>query len=89
MSIQSATEFRNKISVDPALQARLRESLGPGETFDVVAIGKGLGYAFSRADAEKAFQGSPGDELSDFELEMVQSATPINCNGGSSVRPDT
>lgn len=79
MSMQTAVSFREKINADPALQARVREMARPGETLDVISVGASLGFSFSRAEAEKAFGGPKGDELSDFELEMVQSAAATGC----------
>jgi predicted ribosomally synthesized peptide with nif11-like leader len=77
MSLQAAISFREKINADPALQARVRELAPAGQTLDVTALGASLGFSFSRAEAEQAY--SPDDELSDFELEMVQSAAPAPC----------
>jgi hypothetical protein len=61
----------------------MREWATAGQTLDVTVLGASLGFNFSRAEAEQAF--SPDDELSDFELEMVQSAGASNCGTSGNV----
>ena len=70
MSAEHAQAFRQIVSADPSLQARIRESIANGWD-GAIALGSENGYEFSEADLEQVYGGSQRSELTDFEMELV------------------
>lgn len=73
MSLEAAKAFRDKIGQIPALQEQVRAAIASGtDLSQAVKLGKQYGCAFTVEEAAAVLQNvNAGDELSDFELEMV------------------
>lgn len=71
MSIESASAFRDQVGRNPELQTQVKTCLASGQGLDqIVALGKQHGFQFTPDEAETCLL-ETGDELSEFELEMV------------------
>ena len=75
MSIEQAKTFRDKVNADPALQDDFKTLLREGKVIDLATFGQSHGFNYSNEESNEVFS-QGGDELSDFELEMVQAACP-------------
>jgi predicted ribosomally synthesized peptide with nif11-like leader len=91
MSMQSLQSFREKVNINPDLEAAIKTCLnGPDGVLDadaVVALGRQQGFDFSQEELLSAMRGTGGEglseELSDLELELVSGGNPVNCNDGA------
>lgn len=72
-------KFRSLVDTDPTLQSEVEQHVGNGtwNSAAIVQIGRDRGLDFTAADIEDVMK--EDDELSDFELELVAAAVPINC----------
>ena len=89
MSKQGVQAFRDKVSQIPALQQQVRSAIESGEDLSAaVALGQQYGCEFTREEAQEVLQCVRGDELSDFELELVAGgSTKPPPSGGKSPTP--
>jgi predicted ribosomally synthesized peptide with nif11-like leader len=81
MSVEAVETFRKEINGSPELQAALRACVVRNGEIDpetVVGLGHENGFDFTAAELEAVLG---GDELSDFELELVAAGGGIKSNG--------
>jgi predicted ribosomally synthesized peptide with nif11-like leader len=73
MSIEAVEAFREKVQSSEDLQAALQACVTSEGSIDpesIVGVGRQNGFDFSAADVD-AILAKDGDELSEFELELV------------------
>ncbi|MBO6835737.1 MAG: Nif11-like leader peptide family RiPP precursor [Alphaproteobacteria bacterium] len=72
-------KFRTLVDTDPALQADVAQHVANGSwnSAAIVEIGRKAGFEFSTEDFVSVME--EDDELSDFELELVAAAAPLEC----------
>jgi len=71
MSKEAVVQFREAINASEGLQDQIRSGA------DLMAMGKESGFEFSAEELQEVM-GEIGDELSDFELEVVSGGTQFN-----------
>ena len=71
MSIEQANAFRTFVNENETVQEKIREGLVKDESFSLVELAAEHGYAFTREEAQTAWDEAQTGELSDFELEVV------------------
>lgn len=74
MSREAVSKFRDAINASEDLQDQIRSGA------DLMAMGKENGFEFT-AEELGATLNDLGDELSDFELEVVSGGTQFNAFG--------
>lgn len=85
MSRDNVMKFRNVVNSDPNLQDVIRGAIRNEPDFNVVRFAADRGFDFSNQDLRDVFR-NVGDELSDFELEIVAGGREVIYTGEARMR---
>lgn len=82
MSKEAAVAFRDLVRTRPELENEIRSEYLQHGSVDTTVVARRHGFEFTAAEADAVWNDVElgGDELSDFELEMVSGGGKYPCN---------
>lgn len=83
MSVQSLQAFRSKVGGSEQLQAAVQACAMNLDA--ITALGKQHGFEFT-SDELQATISNPDDEITDFELDLVNAGSAVDCGGSTMTR---